>query len=117
MENHAILKPIVEAWTTKYNRDELVQMILDAGVPAAPINTIADTTKDPHIAGAREMFVEVDHPVAGKMKLTGCHIKMSRTPSAIRTPAPLLGQDNDEIYGSLGYSADEIAHMKEAGVI
>ena len=117
VENHAILKPIVEAWTTKYNRDELVQMILDAGVPAAPINTIADTTKDPHIAGAREMFVEVDHPVAGKMKLTGCHIKMSRTPSAIRTPAPLLGQDNDEIYGSLGYSADQIAHMKEAGVI
>ena len=117
VENHAILKPIVEAWTTKYNRDELVQMILDAGVPAAPINTIADTTKDPHIAGAREMFVEVDHPVAGKMKLTGCHIKMSRTPSAIRTPAPLLGQDNDEIYGSLGYSADQIAHMREEGVI
>ena len=117
VENHAALRPIVAEWTSQYNRDELVQMILDVGVPAAPINTIADTTKDPHIAGAREMFVEVDHPVAGKMKLTGCHIKMSRTPSEIRTHAPLLGQDNDEIYGSLGYSADEIAHMKEAGVI
>ena len=117
VENHAALRPIVAEWTSQYNRDELVQMILDVGVPAAPINTIADTTKDPHIAGAREMFVEVDHPVAGKMKLTGCHIKMSRTPSEIRTHAPLLGQDNEEVYGSLGYSHEEIARMKEEGVI
>lgn len=117
VENHAELRPIVAEWTAQYDRDELVQMILDVGVPAAPINTIADTTKDPHIAGAREMFVEVDHPVAGKMKLTGCHIKMSRTPSAIRTHAPLLGQDNEEVYGSLGYSHEEIARMKEEGVI
>ena len=63
------------------------------------------------------MFVEVDHPVAGKMKLTGCHIKMSRTPPTIRTPAPLLGQDNDEVYGALGYSAQELADMRERGVI
>lgn len=117
VEHHAQMKTIVEAWTMDHQRDELVEMLLDAGVPAAPINTIADTVKDPHIAGAREMFVEVNHPVAGTMKLTGCHIKMSRTPSTIRTPAPLLGQDNSEVYASFGYSEAEIAQMHEEGVI
>lgn len=117
VENHVEMKEIVEAWTKQYPRDELVDLLLKAGIPAAPINTIADTTKDPHIAGAREMFVEVDHPVAGKLRLTGCHIKMSRTPPAIRTPAPVLGQDNDEVYSALGYSPEEIGQMREAGVI
>jgi formyl-CoA transferase len=85
-------------------------------VPCGPINTIADTTSDPHIAGAREMFVEIEHPKAGKMRLTGSHIKFSRTKSGIRTPAPLLGQHTDEILLAAGYSEDEIAQMREEGV-
>ena len=57
--------------------DETVDMLLAVGIPAGPINTIDRVVKDPHIAGAREMFVELDHPVAGKMKVTGNQIKFT----------------------------------------
>ena len=117
VEHHAALREIVEKWTRTFGRDELVSLLLARGIPAGPINTIADTTQDPHIAGAREMFVEVDHPVAGRMKLTGCHIKLSRTKPGIHAPAPTLGQHNGEVLAELGYSDSEIAQMRETGVI
>ena len=72
-------------------------MILDAGVPAGPIYNIDQVTRDPHIAGAREMFVEMEHPVAGKLKITGNQIKLSETPVHYERPAPLLGQHTSEI--------------------
>ncbi|PKM70227.1 MAG: carnitine dehydratase, partial [Firmicutes bacterium HGW-Firmicutes-18] len=74
--------------------------------------------KDPHIAGAREMFVYVDHPVAGKMKITGSHIKLSETKTAINTPAPFLGQYNEDVYcGLLGYTKEEYEKLIENNVI
>lgn len=117
VENHEPLKKIVECWTVQYKRDELVDMLLGAGIPSGPINTIADTTKDPHIAGAREMFVEVEHPVAGKMKLTGSHIKFSNSKTGIRTPSPTLGQHNAEVLIELGYTWQQVEAFTEAGVI
>jgi len=101
VEHHADLKPIIEDWLKDYTVEQAVQMILDAGVPAGPIYNIAQVTQDPHIAGAREMFVEVDHPVAGKMKITGNQVKMSETPVQFHSPAPLLGQHTEEILKEL----------------
>lgn len=97
VKNHAELKPIVEEWLSDKTAEEAVNMILDCGVPAAPINTIDKVVADPHIGGAREMFVEIDHPVAGRMRVTGCQIKFSDTKSCVRTPAPTLGQHTDEV--------------------
>ncbi len=116
VKNHAPLKEIVEKWTTRFERDELVDLLLKNNIPCGPINTIADTTSDPHIAGAREMFVEVEHPVAGKMRLTGSHIKFSRAKASVRTLAPLLGQHTDEVLFEIGYSAADVAAMREEGV-
>ncbi|MDR2945127.1 MAG: CoA transferase [Candidatus Adiutrix sp.] len=118
VKNHAQLKPLVEQWSTTLPTEEAVEKLLAAGCPAAPINTIDKLVACPHIAGAREMFVEVEHPVAGKLKLTGSHIKMSDTKPSIRTPAPLLGQYNEEVYGALlGYTAEAIAEFKKQGVM
>jgi formyl-CoA transferase len=118
VRNHAELKPLVEQWSTTQTTEEAVEKLLAAGCPAAPINTIDKLVSCPHIAEAREMFVEVDHPKAGKMKLTGAHIKLSETKPGIRTPAPLLGQYNEEVYGSLlGYTADQIAALKQEGIM
>ena len=72
-------------------------MLLDAGIPAAPINTIDRVAKDPHIAGAREMFVEIDHPKAGKLKMTGNQIKLTNHKIDTFRPAPTLSQDTEEI--------------------
>lgn len=118
VKNHAEVKPLVEEWTMTKTIDEAVETMLNAGIPAAPINTIERVAKDPHIAKAREMFVDIEHPKAGKLKLTGSHLKFSSTPVSYRNPSPLLGQDNQEVYGTmLNISLEEMAELKEKGII
>ncbi|MCC8193825.1 MAG: CoA transferase [Deltaproteobacteria bacterium] len=118
VRNHALLKPLVEEWTRTVTSEEVVDALLAAGCPAAPINTIDKLVDCPHIAGAREMFVDVEHPKAGKMKITGSHIKFSDTPTAIKTPAPLLGQHSTEVYGELlGYTDEVIEALRKDGVM
>jgi formyl-CoA transferase len=118
VKNHALLKPIVEAWTSTLTSEEVVKRLLEAGCPAAPINNIDDLVSCPHIADAREMFVEVDHPKAGKMKITGAHIKLSETKPSIRTPAPLLGQHNSEVFEELlGYDQARLNELEKEGII
>ena len=116
--NHAPLKEIIEDWTMTKTIDEVVDTMLTAGIPAAPINTIDRVVKDPHIAGAREMFVETEHPVAGKIRLTNSHLKFTNRKTSMRIPAPLLGQHNTEILTErLGYTEEQVAGFKEQGVL
>ena len=116
--NHAELKPIIEEWLKDKTIDETVDMLLAVGIPAGPINTIDRVVADPHIAGAREMFVELEHPKAGKMKVTGNQIKFTNKKVKIDRPAPLLGQHNEEILGEkLGYTPEQVAQLKEDGVL
>jgi formyl-CoA transferase len=118
VKRHAEIKPLVEAWTAQHSVADVVERMLAAGVPSAPINTIDQIVNDPHIAGARQMFVEVDHPKAGKTTLTGAHIKLTETQPGIRTPAPLLGQHNAEVYAELlGMTESDIAGLKAEGVM
>lgn len=117
VNNHEALKPIVEEWMKNFTVDEAVTMLLDAGIPAGPIYNIAQVVSDPHIAGAREMFVELEHPLAGKMKITGNQIKMSETPVTYRKPAPLLSQDTKMVLSEeLGMTDDEFAELSEKGI-
>lgn len=95
------LKVIVEEWTTRHTVQEAFDLINDAGIPCAPIMSIDQIVKDPHIAGDREMFVKTSHPIAGELTITGSHIKLSDTPPTIRTHAPLLGEHNVEILKEL----------------
>ena len=98
--------------------DEIYEKVSGAGIPCAPIYDIAQVVNDPHIAGDREMFVDLEHPVAGKMKVTGAHIKLSGTPPAIRTPSPALGQHNGEVLGGiLGITDEELKGLREEGAI
>jgi crotonobetainyl-CoA:carnitine CoA-transferase CaiB-like acyl-CoA transferase len=117
VQRHAEIKPIIEAWTKTHSVDEIVDRMLAAGVPVAPINTIDRLVTDPHIAVAREMFVDVEHPKAGVLKLTGAHIKLTETPPAIRIPSPELGQHNGEVFGSLlGMVSSDIEKLTQDGV-
>jgi formyl-CoA transferase len=118
VQNHVAVKQIVEEWTKTRTVSDVVDGLLAAGIPAAPIYNIGQVAKDPHIAGAREMFVTIEHPKAGEVTLTGPHIKLSDTKPAIRTPSPNLGQHNEEILSSmLGLSQEDITALKQAGVI
>lgn len=110
--NNAALKPYIEAWLADKTIDATVDELLAAGIPAAPINTIDRVAQDPHIAGAREMFVEIDHPKAGKLKMTGNQIKLSHHKITAFTPAPLLSQDtNFVLQDLLGMTEAEIAQL------
>lgn len=118
VEKHEDIKEIVENWTKTKKVEEIIEALLDAGIPCAPINNIEQIVKDPHIAEAREMFVDIEHPVAGIMKITGSHIKMSKTKSMVKTPAPLLGQHNEEILAEyLGFDIEKVNELKANKII
>lgn len=76
--------------------DYWLNLLEEAGLPCAPINTIERVVNDPHIK-ARDMIVEVEHPVAGKFKVPGVPVKMSLTPGAVTRCAPLLGEHAAEL--------------------
>ena len=116
--HHAELKEIIECWTRDLDIDTIVSMLLDAGIPSAPINTIDRVTQDPHIAGAREMFVDIEHPVAGKITMTGNQVKFTHNKATIRMPAPTLGQHNYEVLKErLNYSDEKIEKLIRSGIL
>ena len=69
-------------------------------------------------AEALSPSIDIPEQISKELKLTGSHLKLSGTPASIRTPAPELGQHNNEIYGSmLGYTAEQVAELKREGVL
>lgn len=118
VRNRDKIKPIVTEWTMTKTAKELVDQLLETGLPTAPIYDVKQVTEDPHIAGAREMFIEIEDPDVGAVKVTNSHIKMTETKPGFKSPAPALGQHNREIYGSmLGFTEEQLNKMKEDGVI
>jgi CoA:oxalate CoA-transferase len=108
---------IIQAWTSKRPKAEVVQILANAGVPAAPVNNMAEMVADPQVR-AREMFVERDHPTYGRLTLTGTPLKMSRTPGRVRSLAPDPGQHNEDIFVALlGHSKEELARWQAEGVV
>ena len=116
--NHAAMREIICAWTKDYTIDEIDKMLNDAGCPACPVNTIDRLVTDPQIAGAREMFPEIDQPGIGKLKITAVPQHLTRTKAYPRKAAPLLGEDNSRIYGELlGLDAAKLEELKAKGAI
>jgi formyl-CoA transferase len=87
-----------------------------AGVPCGPIYTMDQVFADPQVAhlGAA---VEVDNPAIGRFRVLGQAVKLSRTPAAVVSPTPEIGQHTDEILAEIGYSAAEIAALRKGRVI
>lgn len=93
-----------------------LRRLQEAGVPCAPVNTVDRLLDHPQLR-ARDMFVEVDHPMAGRLRLTGIPLKLSETPGEVRSPPPLLGEHTEEILSWLGYGPEEIRELRDRGVI
>jgi crotonobetainyl-CoA:carnitine CoA-transferase CaiB-like acyl-CoA transferase len=93
-----------------------VEKLDEAAVPGGPVYTYDQILNDPHIK-ARKMVVEIDHPKIGRMKSLGLPIKSSGELTAIRQPAPWLGQHSGETLRSVGYSDGDIDALFESGVI
>jgi CoA:oxalate CoA-transferase len=86
-------------------------------IPAGPVNTIKDIVEDAHLRD-RQYFVTVERDDTGRLVYPGAPYRLSRTPWAIRRPAPRLGEHNDEIYGGrLGVSREELLFLGQTGII
>ena len=117
MKNHDEVKALLDEILITRPRSVWLDKLNAAGVPCGSINTLDQVLTHPQVL-ARDMVVEVDHPVAGKTKLTGAPVKLSDTPAEIRTPPPLLGEHTDEVLTEvLGLSASEIEALRAGGVV
>ncbi|MBW3632469.1 MAG: CoA transferase [Chloroflexi bacterium] len=108
----AVVAEIIRGRTTS----EWMRVLEEAGIPAGPINTVAQALTDPHVLD-REMVVTLDHPTAGSVSMTGNPAKFSATPAEMRSAPPLLGQHTDEILLSLDYTESDIAELRAQGVV
>lgn len=89
----------------------------EIGIPAAPINDMANTFSDPQVQ-ARNLLWEVPHPTAGTVPLVASPLNIPTSPAQVRRPPPLLGQHTDEILSELlAYDQDSIQSLREQGAI
>jgi len=103
-------------WLMSHTKLEVTEAAQREREAALPVNTTADLFTDPQLT-SRGFFVDVEHPAMGTLKYTGATCKMAEGGWQLRMPAPLLGQHNAEIYGSLGYSKEDLAKLRENGAI
>jgi formyl-CoA transferase len=110
------LAEAIEAITSQEPRAIWLKRLEEAGVPCGPILDYAEAFATPQ-AQAREMSVEVDHPVLGHQRTLGTPIKMSKTPLNPRRRAPMLGEHTDEVLASVGYAENEIEQLRMNGAV
>ena len=115
--NRDYVNSLAGGWLIDKAKDEAVKLLVEAGIPAGPVNTITEAVVDPQII-AREMIVDIEQPGIGRVPVPGIVVKMSETPGTIENPAPIIGQHNKEIYCDLlGYSEDKLAELRGERVI
>jgi crotonobetainyl-CoA:carnitine CoA-transferase CaiB-like acyl-CoA transferase len=115
--NWDALKGFMEEWVKQQSVLDLYAKAQARRIPLAPVSTMGDLLGSEHLK-KRGFFVEITHPVAGTHTYPGAPLKYHRTPWEIRSPAPTLGQHNEEIFGArLGLKAARIEELRRAGVL
>jgi crotonobetainyl-CoA:carnitine CoA-transferase CaiB-like acyl-CoA transferase len=109
------LRPAVKAELMKHDMEYLVREGQKRGLTIGPVHTVAQAVQHPHLQ-ARNAFIEIDHPVAGRFKYPHQMVSLTATPSDPRR-APLLGEHNAEILDGLGIPRGEQNGLRAAGVI
>jgi formyl-CoA transferase len=106
---------LVEGWTSQRTKHDVMKILAGAGVPCGACLDTGEVLSDPHLQ-ARDMIVDVEHPVRGRYITVGNPIKLSASPTTIG-PSPLLGQHRHEILTELGYSDADIRTLEKDGAI
>jgi crotonobetainyl-CoA:carnitine CoA-transferase CaiB-like acyl-CoA transferase len=109
------LRMIIREELLKHDMQYLVTEGQKLGLTIGPVYTVAQAANHPHLA-AREAFAEIDHPVAGRFKYPQHLVSMTATPPVLLR-APMLGEHNAQILGSLGISHEEQQSLRATGVI
>ena len=114
-QRRADVDALVEAWTITRAKHDVMKILAGAGVPCGACLDTGEVLADPHLL-ARDMIVEVEHPVRGRYLTVGNPIKLSASPTTIG-PSPLLGEHREEILKELGYTDAQIQALASEGAI
>jgi crotonobetainyl-CoA:carnitine CoA-transferase CaiB-like acyl-CoA transferase len=107
----------MQEWVGQYDADDIVRVLSEAGASVAPVYSIADVFRDPHLQ-ARELIVDAPSADIGPIKMQNVFPKLSRTPGAVRWSGRPLGADNEHwLLDRLGLSAAELAELRRGGAI
>jgi len=109
-------KPVIEPALENKTSEEIRKIVEGLGGYFAMFKTYEDVFSEPQIKAVK-MVEEIDHPAAGKIKVTGIPWKLLDTPAQIKSAPPLLGQHTDEILRDIGYSNKDIANLRESKII
>jgi len=108
---------IVGEWTKTKTVAEIVKLLGEQEIPCSPVPSLDQVCQDQQLI-ERDMIIEVDQELSGKVKVPGSIFKMSRTPGDVRFRSPIHGEHNMEIYcGLLGYTEEEMNQLSAEGVI
>ena len=110
------LDAIIGGWIGGHTAQEVLDTLLGAGAVASPIYNMDRIFTDPHMKH-RQSIVDVEDADFGKVAMPNVVSKFSRTPGRIASTGPAKGQHNEEIYGALGLSPDDLKRLKEKGII
>ena len=117
VQQRDVLVPILQERFKNQTSEKWRAVLLGAGIPCGPINTIDEVFSDPQVL-AREMVAQLPHPTAGIVKLAASPLRLSRTPVRDNAPPPLLGEHTEDVLKRhLGYSTDDITRLQDEGVI
>ncbi|MBM4265302.1 MAG: CoA transferase [Deltaproteobacteria bacterium] len=116
VQNRAALTAEIETVLAVAGVDEWVRRINAAGVPCGPVLDLEQVFSDPQVL-AREMLVELPHPVRGTIRTTGLPVKLSATPGGFARRPPLHGEHTDEVLREAGLAPGEVEGLRARGVI
>ncbi|HUO06394.1 MAG TPA: CoA transferase [Candidatus Binataceae bacterium] len=124
-ENHGMrlriaeeIDAIVSNWTANQSRDAMIERLIEAEIPCAPVRAIEEVAADPELA-MRGTLVESEYPARGKIRVAGAPIKLSDAPASgtpMRRP-PTLGEHTGEVLASIGIGAAELENLRRSGVV
>jgi crotonobetainyl-CoA:carnitine CoA-transferase CaiB-like acyl-CoA transferase len=109
------LEQEIEAITSTRTTGEWIEVLDRAGVPGGQVLTYDQTLSDPHVL-ARDMVVELEHPIIGPMRTIGPAAKFSDLDFVVRGPAPWLGQHTAEVLAESGLSQESIDQLFAEGI-
>ena len=106
----------VEGIFAGHNTDEWERILTAGGVPCAPVKFVQELLEDEQVI-SNNYVIELEHELAGSIKMQAPPWKMSKTPPAPRGASPTLGRHTDELLAEVGYSESEIADLRQNGAI
>jgi crotonobetainyl-CoA:carnitine CoA-transferase CaiB-like acyl-CoA transferase len=117
VEHRQDLIRVIEERSSQFGLQELREKLDAAGIPNGPVWEIHDVLHAPQTL-ARDMVQEMDHPSAGRIRVTGLPVKLDRSPGDLRRPPPMLGEHTEEVLQEIvGMSRDEVRQLREDEVV